>query len=114
MSTGYFPRPTKGQTLTSFLSSSQVSRSNAELDRENAHFSISEAMIAAIEQINWRRQLKVDEDQVESDEEINNLKQRIRLRRKQKQEERHRKLWDLATMRDKESMFLNYLYLLIE
>jgi hypothetical protein len=35
----------------SFLSSGQFSRPSAELDREKAHFSISEAMIAAIEQV---------------------------------------------------------------
>lgn len=99
MATGYFPRPAKGQTLTSFLSSNQFSRTCAELDRENAHFSISEAMIAVIEQIKWKKDLKIDEDQVESDEEINSLKQRIRLRRKQKQEEKHRKLWDVNTLR---------------
>lgn len=52
MATGYFPRPKEGQSLTSFLSSAQFARGNAELDRENAHFSISEAMIAAIEQVN--------------------------------------------------------------
>lgn len=53
MSTGsYFPRPADGQSLTSFLSSSlQTERSTAELDRENAHFSVSEAIIAAIEQV---------------------------------------------------------------
>ncbi|XP_012286390.1 run domain Beclin-1-interacting and cysteine-rich domain-containing protein isoform X3 [Orussus abietinus] len=91
MATGYFPRPTEGQSLTSFLSSTQFARANAELDRENAHFSISEAMIAAIEQIKCNRQLRlVDETVEESDEEINNLKQRIRLRRRQKQEEKSR------------------------
>lgn len=51
MATGYFPMPKKGQSLTSFLTSAQFTRANAELDRENAHFSISEAMIAAIEQV---------------------------------------------------------------
>jgi hypothetical protein len=51
MAIGFFPQPTEGQSLTSFLSSGQFSRSSAELDRENAHFSISEAMIAAIEQV---------------------------------------------------------------
>lgn len=52
MATGYFPRPLEGQSIMSFLSSAQFSRANAELDRENAHFSISEAMISAIEQVN--------------------------------------------------------------
>jgi len=51
MAIGFFPRPTEGQSLMSFLSSGQFSRPSAELDRENAHFSISEAMIAAIEQV---------------------------------------------------------------
>lgn len=101
MSTGFFPRPSKGQSLTSFLSSGQFSHANAELDRENAHFSISEAMIAVIEQIKWKRELKLEEEQgEESDEEINNLKQRIRLRRRQKQLEKQRKLWSVSLLSD--------------
>lgn len=94
MATGYFPRPAEGQSLTSFLSSARFSRAHdAELDRENAHFSICEAMIAAIEQVKCNRlQRLLDADAVddESDEEINRLKQRIRLRRRQRQEERCR------------------------
>ncbi|XP_076647776.1 run domain Beclin-1-interacting and cysteine-rich domain-containing protein rubicon isoform X4 [Halictus rubicundus] len=89
MAIGYFPRPAEGQSLTSFLASAQFSRANAELDRENAHFSVSEAMIAAIEQVKCNRQwCLVEEAADESDEEINSLKQRIRLRRRQRQEER--------------------------
>ncbi|XP_072762958.1 run domain Beclin-1-interacting and cysteine-rich domain-containing protein [Anoplolepis gracilipes] len=95
MATGYFPRPIEGQSLTSFLTSARFSRAHdAELDRENAHFSICEAMIAAIEQVKCnrlqRRLLDVDAVDDESDEEINRLKQRIRLRRRQRQEERCR------------------------
>ncbi|CAL1678762.1 unnamed protein product [Lasius platythorax] len=93
MATGYFPRPAEGQSLTSFLSSARFSRAHdAELDRENAHFSICEAMIAAIEQVKCNRLQRLDVDAVddESDEEINRLKQRIRLRRRQRQEERCR------------------------
>ncbi|KAH0945662.1 hypothetical protein HN011_007087 [Eciton burchellii] len=93
MATGYFPRPAEGQSLTSFLSSAQFSRAHdAELDRENAHFSICEAMIAAIEQVKYNRlQRRLDETaDDESDEEINRLKQRIRLRRRQRQEEKCR------------------------
>ncbi|XP_065172084.1 run domain Beclin-1-interacting and cysteine-rich domain-containing protein [Atheta coriaria] len=94
MATGYFPKPTKGQSLTSFLISSEQSRGNAELDRENAHFSICEAVIAAFEQIKSSKELKLSEEQQEeSDEEINHLKQRIRLRRRQKIEEKQRRLW---------------------
>ncbi|RLU20784.1 hypothetical protein DMN91_007398 [Ooceraea biroi] len=93
MATGYFPRPAQGQSLTSFLSSAQFSRAHdAELDRENAHFSICEAIIAAIEQVKYnRQQRRLDEAaDDESDEEINQLKQRIRLRRRQRQEEKSR------------------------
>ena len=94
MATGYFPRPLEGQSITSFLSSAQFSRANAELDRENAHFSISEAMISAIEQVKCNRQLNLFEETVEeSDEEINNLKQRIRFRRRQRQEEKRKGVW---------------------
>lgn len=94
MATGYFPRPAEGQSLTSFLSSARFSRAHdAELDRENAHFSVCEAMIAAIEQVKCNRlQRRLLDDAVddESDEEINRLKQRIRLRRRQRQEEKCR------------------------
>lgn len=91
MATGYFPRPLEGQSITSFLSSAQFSRANAELDRENAHFSISEAMISAIEQVKCNRQLNSFEENVdESDEEINHLKRRIRFRRRQRQEEKRK------------------------
>ncbi|XP_017767901.1 PREDICTED: run domain Beclin-1-interacting and cysteine-rich domain-containing protein isoform X1 [Nicrophorus vespilloides] len=83
MATGFFPRPLKGQSLTSFLMSSQFTRANAELDRENAHFNISEAVISAMEQIKCGKVCS-DEHQEESDEEINQLKQRIRLRRRMK------------------------------
>lgn len=43
----YFP----GQDLFKFLSSGQFVPANAELDRENAHFKISEAIIGTIEQV---------------------------------------------------------------
>lgn len=54
--TGYFPHPTQGQSLTSFLSSAPFT--SAELDRENAHFRICESMISAIEQVKCNRVLK--------------------------------------------------------
>lgn len=95
----YFPRPTEGQTLTSFLTSSQFSRANAELDRENAHFNISEAMISAMEQIRCKRDMTLANDQAEdSDPEIMDLKQRIRLRRRQKLVEMQRKMWTAASL----------------
>nr|CAD7438648.1 unnamed protein product [Timema bartmani] len=104
MATGFFPRPAQGQSLTSFLSSGDFSRPSAELDRENAHFSISEAMIAAIEQVKCNRQLHLAEEVAEagdeSDEEINHLKQRIRLRRHQRQEEKQRHVWGITLLSD--------------
>uniref|UniRef100_A0A8D8GI23 Run domain Beclin-1-interacting and cysteine-rich domain-containing protein n=1 Tax=Culex pipiens TaxID=7175 RepID=A0A8D8GI23_CULPI len=46
-------RPVPGQSLTSFLKTVYFSRTNTELDRENAHFSLSEALIATFEQLKW-------------------------------------------------------------
>lgn len=97
----YFPRPTKGQTLTSFLTSTQFARANGELDRENAHFNISEAMISAMEQIHCKRDSTLSDDPLEeSDPEILDLKQRIRLRRKQKLMEIQRKMWTVSLLSD--------------
>lgn len=42
-------------SLTTFLHAAQFSRAHNDLERENAHFSLSEAMISAIEQIKWRK-----------------------------------------------------------
>ncbi|XP_078046287.1 run domain Beclin-1-interacting and cysteine-rich domain-containing protein rubicon isoform X1 [Augochlora pura] len=102
MAIGYFPRPAEGQSLTSFLASARFSRANAELDRENAHFSVCEAMIAAIEQVKCNRQWRLLEEAAEeSDEEINSLKQRIRLRRQQRQEERLKdRTWNRELLSD--------------
>lgn len=55
MASGFFPKPQPGESLLSFLRSSKNIRTNAELDRENAHFSFSEAMIAAVEQLKYNR-----------------------------------------------------------
>uniref|UniRef100_T1PLU9 Phorbol-ester/DAG-type domain-containing protein n=1 Tax=Musca domestica TaxID=7370 RepID=T1PLU9_MUSDO len=45
------------QSLTRFLQMSQSSRNNTELEKENAHFRISEAIISAIEHIKWNKQV---------------------------------------------------------
>lgn len=106
MATGYFPKPTKGQSLLSFLTSSQFTRANAELDRENAHFSISEAIISALEQIKCKEKYKMNEEQIDdSDPEILDLKQRIRLRRTEKAIEKHRKLWTASVMSNDSKFF---------
>lgn len=56
--------------------------------QENAHFSISEALIAAIEQMKWNHVLtprsESDHEEGDSDEEIQELKQRIRIRRRER------------------------------
>lgn len=53
--------------------------------QENAHFSISESLIAAIElmKYNLRCQEEEGEEEGDSDSEIQQLKQKIRLRRQQ-------------------------------
>lgn len=105
MAIGYFPRPVEGQSLTSFLSSGQFSHTSAELDRENAHFSISEAMISAIEQVKFNKHIKEqyparpnygseNDGADESNGESANTgqSQRIRIRRKHKL--KRKKLFD--------------------
>lgn len=43
------------QSLTRFLQAAKFSRAHNDLERENAHFSMCEAMISAIEQIKWSK-----------------------------------------------------------
>lgn len=67
---GHFPTPQKGQTLTSFLSS--LSDNLPDLDRENAHFNVSEALISAFERIKiqkYQQKQKVEQTNEESGEE---------------------------------------------
>ena len=52
--------------------------------QENAHFCISEAIIAAVEQIKVKQVCKSPSDHESDDDEIQELKQRIRLRRNEK------------------------------
>lgn len=81
---GLFRRPSKGQSLISYLSEQDFG-SCADLEKENAHFSISESLIAAIElmKCNMRRPVEEAEEEGDSDSEIQQLKQKIRLRRLQ-------------------------------
>lgn len=48
-------RPSSRQNLTNFIHQIQKSRTKVELDRENAHFHLSEAIIATCEQLKWNR-----------------------------------------------------------
>ncbi|GAA6219792.1 run domain Beclin-1-interacting and cysteine-rich domain-containing protein isoform X1 [Lates japonicus] len=81
---GMFRKPSEGQSLISYLSEQDFG-SCADLEKENAHFSISESLIAAIElmKYNLRRQEEEGEEEGDSDCEIQQLKQKIRLRRQQ-------------------------------
>ncbi|XP_029905153.1 run domain Beclin-1-interacting and cysteine-rich domain-containing protein isoform X2 [Myripristis murdjan] len=81
---GMFRKPSEGQSLISYLSEQDFG-SCADLEKENAHFSISESLIAAIElmKCNMRRREEEGEEEGDSDCEIQQLKQKIRLRRQQ-------------------------------
>ncbi|XP_054706694.1 run domain Beclin-1-interacting and cysteine-rich domain-containing protein-like [Uloborus diversus] len=94
----FFPRPQQGQSITSFLSSNDFNIS-AELDRENAHFCISEALISAIEHMKWvctlklREAVESSEDELESQQKHTQRKfsQRIRIRRKEVRKQKTQK-----------------------
>ncbi|XP_052596299.1 run domain Beclin-1-interacting and cysteine-rich domain-containing protein isoform X3 [Peromyscus californicus insignis] len=83
---GMFRRPSEGQSLISYLSEQDFG-SCADLEKENAHFSISESLIAAIELMKCNMMSQcLEEEEVEEedrDREIQELKQKIRLRRQQ-------------------------------
>uniref|UniRef100_H3BYK6 Rubicon autophagy regulator n=1 Tax=Tetraodon nigroviridis TaxID=99883 RepID=H3BYK6_TETNG len=83
VSDGMFRKPSEGQSLISYLSEQDFG-SCADLEKrsaENAHFSISESLIAAIELMKYN--LQHQEEEGDSDSEIQQLKQKIRLRRQQ-------------------------------
>ncbi|XP_066503920.1 run domain Beclin-1-interacting and cysteine-rich domain-containing protein isoform X2 [Hoplias malabaricus] len=84
MNDGLFRKPSEGQSLISYLSEQDFG-SCADLEKENAHFSISESLIAAIElmKCNMRKRAEEAEEDGDSDSEIQQLKQKIRLRRQQ-------------------------------
>ncbi|XP_070213069.1 run domain Beclin-1-interacting and cysteine-rich domain-containing protein-like isoform X3 [Littorina saxatilis] len=84
-----FQPPAKGQSLMSYLSEQDFNYC-ALLEKENAHFGISDVLISVFEQMKWETSLRkyslaenVSEEE-ESDEEINELKQRIRIRRRER------------------------------
>ncbi|KAM9849010.1 run domain Beclin-1-interacting and cysteine-rich domain-containing protein [Aulostomus maculatus] len=82
-SDGMFRKPSEGQSLISYLSEQDFG-SCADLEKENAHFSISESLIAAIELMKYNlRHQEEGEEEGDSDCEIQQLKQKIRLRRQQ-------------------------------
>lgn len=73
--------PTRGQTLTSYLQETQRSRINVtDLERENAHFSLSDAIISVIEEIKCGRHERQKEKQIRAAA-IARRKNRVRPRR---------------------------------
>ncbi|KAK3852643.1 hypothetical protein Pcinc_040780 [Petrolisthes cinctipes] len=50
---GFIPRPQPGQSLIGFFSSKEFHKQHAALDRENAHFSVSEAIIGVFTQMQF-------------------------------------------------------------
>ncbi|NWU19594.1 RUBIC protein, partial [Dyaphorophyia castanea] len=80
---GMFRRPSEGQSLISYLSEQDFG-SCADLEKENAHFSISESLIAAIELMKCNMMSRqLEEEEEDSDKEIQELIQKIRIRRQQ-------------------------------
>ncbi|NXM77422.1 RUBIC protein, partial [Serilophus lunatus] len=80
---GMFRRPSEGQSLISYLSEQDFG-SCADLEKENAHFSISESLIAAIELMKCNMMSRqLEEEEEDSDKEIQELMQKIRIRRQQ-------------------------------
>ena len=65
------------------------------LFQENAHFGISDVLISVFEQMKWETSLRTHScgnntsEEEESDDEINELKQRIRIRRRERLVEVH-------------------------
>lgn len=62
---GFAQPPSAEHSLTQFLQSAQFSCANSDLERENAHFSVSEAMIWAIEQMKCRKLFQAQSDELE-------------------------------------------------
>ncbi|KAJ8374255.1 hypothetical protein SKAU_G00048350 [Synaphobranchus kaupii] len=86
ISDGMFRKPSDGQSLLSYLSEQDFG-SCADLQKENAHFRISESLIAAIELLKCNLgegEEEEEEEDEDSDCEIQQLKQRIWQRRQQR------------------------------
>jgi len=83
---GCYQKPKANQSLVSYLSESGGERRKgrrAQLDRENAHFILSEAMIGTLEQLNFDTSMRSIDEHEESDDEIRELKEKLRMRREE-------------------------------
>eukprot|EP00092_Neocalanus_flemingeri_P031736 GFUD01034474.1.p1 GENE.GFUD01034474.1~~GFUD01034474.1.p1 ORF type:complete len:784 (-),score=183.43 GFUD01034474.1:2335-4686(-) len=104
-STGWYPKPKANQSLVAFLSESGGDSlkkgRRAQLDRENAHFILSEAMISTFEQMNFERSLKeYEEKKEESDDEIRELKFKLKKRRSELKEKEKKSFPSTAILSD--------------
>lgn len=79
------------QNLAIFLQSAQFSRASNDLERENAHFSVSEAMISAIEQMKWSKS-----EQVLAKQDILNVEQTISKRKLKQRRNPQMDNWDTS------------------
>lgn len=71
-------QPTRGQSLASYLQTAQFSQTNSDLERENAHFSVADAIIAAIEQLKCT---KIQKQESRLGVKSRDLRSRSRLKR---------------------------------
>lgn len=78
--------PYEEQSLAEMLASQDFS--SCEMDKENAHFSISEALIAAIEQMKCD-DVNTSEEDDDDDEEIRSLKEQLERKRQEKKQGRN-------------------------
>jgi len=104
-STGWYPKPKANQSLVAFLSESGgeslKNGRRAQLDRENAHFILSEAMISTFEQINFERSMKeFEEKREECDDEIRELKLKLKKRRNELKEKEKKTFSTSAILSD--------------
>jgi len=85
---GSYHRPKANQSLVSFLSETGLSSNrkgkSAQLDRENAHFVLSEAMIGTLEHLSFDSSMKSIDEGEESDHEIRELKKKLSYKNRQK------------------------------
>ncbi|GFR78755.1 RUN domain Beclin-1 interacting and cysteine-rich containing protein-like [Elysia marginata] len=92
-------KPVEGQSLISYLTS-QDFNTCANLEKENAHFHIAEALITAFESMNWNRMMKrvhpsrkhksASTSSEEIEEEVKEIRQRIRIRKRERMLEKSR------------------------
>lgn len=103
------------QSLAAFLQTAQFSRNNTDLERENAHFKISEAMIALIEHMKWAKiERQLLQSTVDNNSNISNNNSNIRYKQDSSNKNNH----SVKNSKRKNGTYLNFnskllLYILI-